>query len=62
MLLMVDCLPYAVAKQPSIPLIKLGRKWTWNGETDDDDGDEDDDDGDDYYHAFNRNLIQPIMY
>ena len=22
-----DCLPYAVGKQPSIPLINLGRKW-----------------------------------
>ena len=59
MLLKVDCLPYAVAKQPSILLIKLGRKWTWNGETDDDDGDddEDDDDGDDYYHEWMNELI-----
>ena len=23
-----DCLPYAVGKQPSIPSINLGRKWT----------------------------------
>ena len=30
MLLKVDCLPYAVGKQPSIPLIYLGRKWTLN--------------------------------
>ena len=28
MLLKVDCLPNAVGKQPSIPLIYLGRKWT----------------------------------
>ena len=28
MLLKVDCLPNAVGKQPSIPLINLGRKWT----------------------------------
>ena len=28
MLLNVDCLPNAVGKQPSIPLINLGRKWT----------------------------------
>ena len=28
MLLRVDCLPNAVGKQPSIPLIYLGRKWT----------------------------------
>ena len=28
MLLKVDCLPNAVGKQPSIPLIDLGRKWT----------------------------------
>ena len=27
MLLKVDCLPNAVGKQPSIPLIDLGRKW-----------------------------------
>ena len=27
MLLKVDCLPNAVGKQPSIPLINLGRKW-----------------------------------
>ena len=27
MLLKVDCLPNAVGKQPSIPLIYLGRKW-----------------------------------
>ena len=26
-LLKVDCLPNAVGKQPSIPLIDLGRKW-----------------------------------
>ena len=26
----VDCLPNAVGKQPSIPLIYLGRKWTLN--------------------------------
>ena len=30
MLLKVDCLPTAVGKQPSIPLIYLGRKWTLN--------------------------------
>ena len=30
MLLTVDCLPNAVGKQPSIPLIYLGRKWTLN--------------------------------
>ena len=30
MLLKVDCLPKAVGKQPSIPLIHLGRKWTLN--------------------------------
>ena len=30
MLLKVDCLPNAVGKQPSIPLINLGRKWTLN--------------------------------
>ena len=30
MLLKVDCLPNAVGKQPSIPLIYLGRKWTLN--------------------------------
>ena len=30
MLLKVDCLPNAVVKQPSIPLIYLGRKWTLN--------------------------------
>ena len=35
MLLKVDCLPNAVGKQPSIPLIYLGRKWTVT--TDDDD-------------------------
>ena len=29
-LLYVDCLPNAVGKQPSIPLIYLGRKWTLN--------------------------------
>ena len=28
MLLKVDCLPNAVGKQPSIPFIDLGRKWT----------------------------------
>ena len=28
--LKVDCLPNAVGKQPSIPLIYLGRKWTLN--------------------------------
>ena len=28
MLLKVNCLPNAVGKQPSIPLIYLGRKWT----------------------------------
>ena len=28
MLLKVDCLPNAVGKQPSLPLIDLGRKWT----------------------------------
>ena len=27
MLLKVDCLPNAVGKQPSIPLINLGKKW-----------------------------------
>ena len=30
MLLKADCLPNAVGKQPSIPLIYLGRKWTLN--------------------------------
>ena len=30
MLLKVDCLPNAVGKQPSIPLIYLGSKWTLN--------------------------------
>ena len=30
MLLKVDCLPDAVGKQPSIPLIYLERKWTLN--------------------------------
>ena len=30
MLLKVDCRPIAVGKQPSIPLIYLGRKWTLN--------------------------------
>ena len=30
MLLKIDCLPYAVGKQPSIPSINLGRKWTLN--------------------------------
>ena len=30
MWLTVDCLPNAVGKQPSIPLIYLGRKWTLN--------------------------------
>ena len=30
MLLKVDCLPNAVGKQPSIPLIYLGKKWTLN--------------------------------
>ena len=30
MLLKVDCLPNAVGKQPSIPLIYLGGKWTLN--------------------------------
>ena len=34
MLLKVDCLPNAVGKQPSIPLIYLGRKLM---KTDDDD-------------------------
>ena len=29
-LLKVGCLPYAVGKQPSIPLIDLGRTWTLN--------------------------------
>ena len=38
--LKVGCLPYAVGKQPSIPLINLGRKRTLN----DDDEDDDDDD------------------
>ena len=28
MLPKVDCLPNAVGKQPSMPLIDLGRKWT----------------------------------
>ena len=27
-MLLKDCLPNAVGKQPSIPLINLGRKWT----------------------------------
>ena len=40
MLLKVDCLPYAVGKQPSIPLIYLGRKWTLNDDDDDDDDDD----------------------
>ena len=26
--LKIGCLPYAGEKQPSIPLINLGRKWT----------------------------------
>ena len=39
MLLKVDCLPNAVGKQPSIPLIDLGRNWTGNW-TDEDDDDE----------------------
>ena len=30
MLLKVDFLPNAVGKQPSIPLIYLGRNWTLN--------------------------------
>ena len=30
MLLKVDCLPNAVGKQPSMPLIYFGRKWTLN--------------------------------
>ena len=30
MLLRVDCLPNAVGKQPSIPLIYLGGGWTLN--------------------------------
>ena len=30
MMLKVNCLPYAVGKQPSIPLINLGREWTLN--------------------------------
>ena len=30
MLVKVDCLPNAVGKQLSIPLINLGRKWTLN--------------------------------
>ena len=30
MLLRVDCLPNAVGKQLSIPLIDLGRKWMLN--------------------------------
>ena len=52
----------------STMLLRSSRLYPWlsleeNGhETDDDDGDDDEDDGDDYYHAFNRNLIQPIMY
>ena len=29
-LLKVGCLPYAVGKQPSIPLIYLGKTWTLN--------------------------------
>ena len=29
--LKVGCLPYAVGKQPSIPSINLGRKWTLSG-------------------------------
>ena len=37
MLLKVDCLPNAVGKQPSIPLINLGRKWTLSDDDDDDD-------------------------
>ena len=40
MSLKVGCLPYAVVKQPSIPLINLGK----NGHF----ADDDDDDNDDY--------------
>ena len=41
MLLKVDCLPNAVGKQPSIPLIHLGSKY--GCQTDDADFDDDDD-------------------
>ena len=41
MSLKVGCLPYAVGKQPSKPLINLGRKWTDDDDDDDDDDDED---------------------
>ena len=40
MLLKVDCLPNAVGKQPSIPLINLGRKWMFLLMHEDDDDDE----------------------
>ena len=41
MLLKVDCLPNAVGKQPSIPLICLGRRWTFKLMMIDDDDDDD---------------------
>ena len=39
-MLTVDCLPNAVGKQPSMPLINLGRKWHKADDDDDDDDDE----------------------
>ena len=36
--LKVGCLPYAVGKQPSIPMINRGRKWTLNDDDDDEFG------------------------
>ena len=47
---------------PWLNLEENGRETVKLMNDDDDDGDDDEDDGDDYYHAFNRNLIQPIMY
>ena len=36
--LKVACLPYAVGKQPFIPMINRGRKWTRQDDNYDDDG------------------------
>ena len=51
-LLKVGCLPYAVEKQPSIPLIILGRNGHW--------ADEDDDDDDDGYNTAEAWLPRPL--
>ena len=39
--LKAGCLPHAVGKQPSMPLIDLERTWMLNDDDDDDDDDDD---------------------